>query len=189
MGEKSGYVKKDEKKKQQPTREPDHLRLHIAGFSKSTTEADVKKLFAGFTEFTMPIKRDSQLNMGFAFAIFANEADAKKALEKANGKELNGKKLAVDFAFKRVDKEALVKKKKEEANAAKKKAAEAVQPAAKKQKAENGQAAVAATPKKEVAKAAAPAAPKKEEKDKAAPAQSNKRKAEVFRNLNFYINK
>jgi RNA recognition motif-containing protein len=186
IGEKSGYVKKDEKKKlakEGMTREPDQLRLHVGGFDKSTTEADVKKLFGtGFADFTMPVKKDSKQNMGFAFVTYTSEAEAKKALEKTNGKEIGGKKLSVDYAFKRVDKEQLVKARKDAAAEAKKKAVEkqaAKEPAAKKQKAESGEAAKAVA-KKEVAKAVVPAAaaPKKEAAKAAAPAAQQKRKLE-----------
>lgn len=114
--------------KDNASKEPDHLRLHVGGLDKSAAEADVKKLFAGHTEFVMPLKKQTKQNMGFAFVTFANEADAKKALEKANGKEIKGKKLLVEYAFKRVEKTNLKNAKNEKQ----------VEPAAKKQKAENG---------------------------------------------------
>ena len=63
VGEKSSYIKKEEKQDQKP-KTKDMKRLHIGGFDKTATEADLKKLFTGFTEFNMPIKKDTKLNMG-----------------------------------------------------------------------------------------------------------------------------
>lgn len=103
VGEKSSYAKKEAKKTDQEVqkRQKDPKRLHVGGFDKSTSESDLKKLFPGQIEFAMPIKKDKGVNMGFAFVSYASEAEAKKALENLNGKEFNGRKLNVDFAFER----------------------------------------------------------------------------------------
>jgi len=63
VGEKSSYTKKEEKQEQKP-KVKDTKRLHIGGFDKTATEQDLKKLFTGFVEFNMPIKKDTKLNMG-----------------------------------------------------------------------------------------------------------------------------
>lgn len=115
VGEKSSHVKKsDEKKASAPDaqkRERDPKKLHLSGFDKPTKEAELKKLIAttgaALAEFTMPTKSDKKnpaqtVNMGFAFALFASEADAKKALDALNGKQLNGKSVKADYAFQRV---------------------------------------------------------------------------------------
>lgn len=114
VGEKSSYVKKAQDKKSQEgqKREPDLKRLHFGGIDKATKEADIKKLLTSavdagsLLEFVMPVKSDKKnpevkVNMGFAFAAFSSEADAKKALEAVNGKQLNGKAIKVDYAFQR----------------------------------------------------------------------------------------
>ncbi|CAF0723383.1 unnamed protein product [Brachionus calyciflorus] len=117
VGEKSSYVKKEKKEK---AKEQDLLKLHIGGFDKNATEQDLKKLFKNFTEFALPTKRDTKLNHGFAFVAFANEEDAKKALEATNGKNFNGKALNVEYAFKRPEpkkkQEKAVEKTQEPAN-------------------------------------------------------------------------
>jgi len=136
----SAYTKKEEKKVAEKIK--DVKRVHIGGFDKTATEAELKKLFNGSTEFTLPIKKDTKLNMGFAFATYATEEKANKAIAAINGKDFNGKKLSVVNAFVRPEK---VEKK----VAAKK--AEAVEPAAKKQKGENGVAKVADAKKAAVA--------------------------------------
>ena len=77
----------------------------------------------------------------FAFVAFTSEEDAKKALEATSGKDFNGKKLNVDYAFVRSENQKNADKKKKE-------------PEAKKQKTENGEAK-AVVAKKEVTKAEA----------------------------------
>jgi len=106
--------------------------VHIGGFDKTATEADLKKLFVGSAEFTLPIKKDTKLNMGFAFASYASEDAATKAINSLNGKDFNGKKLSVVHAF--------VRSEKVEKKVAEKKAATSVEPATKKVKADNGKA-------------------------------------------------
>jgi RNA recognition motif-containing protein len=130
-GTKSEYEKKLKEKDEK--REKDMKRLHIGGFDKKTKEDELKKHVSNFTEFTMPIKKATNESFGFAFVQFKSEEDAKRQFEALNGKDLNGKKLKVEYAFVRVE----TKK---------------PEPPAKKQKAENG-AAVAAQPAKKEAKA------------------------------------
>ena len=71
----------------------------------------------------------------FAFATYTAEADAKKDFEAINGKDLNGKKLVVDYAFQRLKQEPKKEKK--------------LEPAAKKAK---GEAGAVVEKKTEVAK-------------------------------------
>jgi RNA recognition motif-containing protein len=136
VGAKSTYVKKSEKKL-------DLKRLHVSGFEKATVKEDeLKKLFPNNTQFILPFKKSSSVSMGlvffvikyklnelkffivnsFAFAVYKTEVDAKRALENANGKIFNGKKLSVDYAFERKENE-------DKKNP--------IEPPAKKQKAEN----------------------------------------------------
>jgi len=94
--------------------------------------------------------------MGFAFATYNNEADAKKDFEAVNGKDLNGKKLVVDYAFQRQKQEPKKDK--------------SVEPAAKKAKGEQ----CVVEKKNEVAK-------KEEKKNGSAvkEANNNKRKIDI----------
>lgn len=113
VGEKSSYIQKKQEKKQEERqkRERDPKRIHIGGFDKSTKEADLKKLLAAggvLLDFAMPLKKDKAspdklVNMGFAFAAFASETDAKKALDAVNGKQINGRTIKADYAFVRPD--------------------------------------------------------------------------------------
>merc|ERR1719223_738937 len=146
VDDRSAYTKKEEKKTAEKVK--DMKRLHVGGFDKTASEADLKKLFSGCAEFTLPIKKDTKLNMGFAFVTYANEEAATKSLKAIDGKDFNGKKLSVANAFVRPEK---VEKK----IAAKKEAA--AEPAAKKQKGENGAVAKADAKKAAVAAVATPA--------------------------------
>lgn len=119
-GAKSTYTKKEQPAKEQAPKVKDLKRLHVNGFSKTTKEDEIKKLFSNYVEFNF-IKRKDGESLGFAFVSFSSEADAKKALEATNGKDVAGKKINVDYAFE--------KPKSNE---------KAVQPAAKKQKDANG---------------------------------------------------
>lgn len=125
VGDKSTYVKKAVEKKAQEAakREPDLKRLHLGGFDRATKEEQLKKLLTSaggsLLEFVMPMKKDKHnpeksINMGFAFATFATEADAKKALEASNGKKINDRALKVDYAFQRTEATAPASKKSDE---------------------------------------------------------------------------
>lgn len=61
VDERSAYAKKEEKKVAEKVK--DVKRIHIGGFDKTASEAELKKLFSGSTEFTLPIKKDTKLNM------------------------------------------------------------------------------------------------------------------------------
>ncbi len=53
----------------------------------------------------MPVKKATSESFGYAFISFKTEDDAKRALTATNGKDFNGKKLSVDYAFVRVEKQ------------------------------------------------------------------------------------
>lgn len=62
VDDRSAYAKKENKKVAEKVK--DLKRLHVGGFDKTANEADLKKLFKGASEFTLPIKKDTKLNMG-----------------------------------------------------------------------------------------------------------------------------
>ncbi len=122
--EKKENGEKNEKKVAEEVK--DTNRVYIKGFDKNATEADLKELLAGSSEFTLPIKKDTKLNMGFAFATYASEEAATKAIKTLNGTMFGGKKLSAVNA--NVRSETVETKASEE-------------PAVKKVKTENGKAA------------------------------------------------
>ena len=171
IGDKSSYTKQEVK--QEKAKVKDLKRLHIGGFDKTASEQDLKKLFSGFTEFVMPVKKETKLNMGFAFVAFSSEAEAKKALDATNGKDFSGRKLNVDHAFER--REQKPKEDKKQQAVAKK----VEEPANKKAKNEKGQAVVAKKEEPKKVDVAAKAANGKKAEVKVVAEQKNgKRKME-----------
>jgi RNA recognition motif-containing protein len=77
----------------------DLKRLNVKGFSKTTKEENLRKLFPNNKDFFMPMKRNQDVNLGFAFVQFETEKETKKIKDELNGKEFEGKKLIVDFAL------------------------------------------------------------------------------------------
>ncbi len=45
------------------------------------------------------MKRNQDVNLGFAFVQFETEKETKKIKDELNGKEFEGKKLIIDFAL------------------------------------------------------------------------------------------
>ena len=76
-------------------------KLYIGGLAYSVTEAELEAFFAevGKVVSSAVIKdRDSGQSKGFGFIEMENDADAKKAIEDLNGKELNGRSIMVSEA-------------------------------------------------------------------------------------------
>lgn len=67
----------------------------------SVTSDGLKDLFSQYGEITearVIIFKDSGRSRGFGFVEFVNEADATKAVEEMNQKEVEGRKLVVNIA-------------------------------------------------------------------------------------------
>lgn len=76
-------------------------KLYVGGLPYSTSEVALKELFsqAGAVESAVIIMdKMSGRSKGFGFVEMATEEDAKKAIETFNGKEFEGRTLAVDEA-------------------------------------------------------------------------------------------
>ncbi|KAK3604292.1 hypothetical protein CHS0354_011364, partial [Potamilus streckersoni] len=70
----------------------DRTRLYVSGLKPSTSELDVRKIFPTSSTISLPRHKITQQHYGFGFVQFANEALAKAAMEKVQGK------LPVQFA-------------------------------------------------------------------------------------------
>lgn len=82
------------------------IRIYVGNLAKSTTDAEIKTLFAQAGEVTMVdlVKdRDSGLSKGFAFVNMTNQADADKAISMFNAYSLAGNALKVNIAKPRVE--------------------------------------------------------------------------------------
>ncbi len=76
-------------------------KLYIGGLNYATTEQTLKDAFAqaGAVESANIIMdKMSGRSRGFGFVEMTNDADAEKAIEMFNGKELEGRKLSVNEA-------------------------------------------------------------------------------------------
>ncbi len=79
-------------------------RLYVGNLSYSTTEADLRDAFAAageVAEVKVVLDRDTGRPRGFAFVEMATDAAAQSAMEALNGKDLQGRTIAVSEARER----------------------------------------------------------------------------------------
>jgi RNA recognition motif-containing protein len=82
------------------------IRIYVGNLSKSTTQEEIKALFAQEGEVTsvdLVKDRDSGLSKGFAFVTMTSQESADKAIKKYNAYSLAGNELKVNIAKPRVD--------------------------------------------------------------------------------------
>ncbi len=82
------------------------IRIYVGNLSKSTTEEEIKALFAQAGEVTtveVVKDRDSGLSKGFAFVTMTAQADADKAISMFNAYSLANNELKVNIAKPRVE--------------------------------------------------------------------------------------
>lgn len=76
-------------------------KLFVGNLSFNTTEDGLKEMFAqaGTVESAIIIyHKDSQRSKGFGFVEMSSEDEAKAAVEKLNGQELDGRAVTVNLA-------------------------------------------------------------------------------------------
>jgi cold-inducible RNA-binding protein len=76
-------------------------KLYIANLSFNTTEAQLRSAFEPFgtiSDVYLATDRDTGRPRGFAFVTFGTPEEAKAAIEKMNGTELDGRALTVNEA-------------------------------------------------------------------------------------------
>lgn len=76
-------------------------KLYVGNLSFDTTDSELEEAFSEFGEIasaTIIKDRDTNRSKGFGFVEFAQEADAQKAKEAMDGKEIGGRALKVDEA-------------------------------------------------------------------------------------------
>jgi len=80
-------------------------RLYVGNLSYSTTETDLKDAFVAtgheVAEVKLVLDRDTGRPRGFAFVEMATDAGAQNAIETLNGKDLQGRSIAVSEARER----------------------------------------------------------------------------------------
>ncbi|XP_026880626.2 transformer-2 protein homolog beta-like [Electrophorus electricus] len=76
--------------------------LGVFGLSLYTTERDLREVFSKYgplASVTIVYDQQSRRSRGFAFVYFENKEDSKEAKERANGMELDGRRIRVDFSI------------------------------------------------------------------------------------------
>jgi len=76
-------------------------KLFVGGLSWGTTDEGLREAFAQFgyvEEARVVLDRDTGRSRGFGFVKFAEEDQAKNALDSMNGADLDGRTLRVDYA-------------------------------------------------------------------------------------------
>jgi RNA recognition motif-containing protein len=77
------------------------MRLYVGNLSYSTKDADLREVFGEYGELAsvaVITDRDTGRSKGFGFVEFANDDDAKAAMEDLNGKEVGGRVLKINEA-------------------------------------------------------------------------------------------
>jgi RNA recognition motif-containing protein len=78
-------------------------RIYVGNLSWNTSEDELRDFFAPFgsvTSVSIITDRDTGRSRGFAF-VEMDDADAVRAIQEANGKELGGRSLRIDEAQER----------------------------------------------------------------------------------------
>jgi cold-inducible RNA-binding protein len=79
-------------------------RIYVGNLSFNTNADDVRSLFAelgAVTDVHLVMDRDTGRPRGFAFVTMGSEAEARKAIEETNGRNVDGRPLRVNEAEER----------------------------------------------------------------------------------------
>jgi len=82
------------------------MKLLIRNLDRSTTENELKSLFAAFGDVQscdLVLDKESGQSKGFGFVEMPKQGDAKAAMKSLNGKEIAGSKLRVKKAEEKSD--------------------------------------------------------------------------------------
>ncbi|MFO8235220.1 MAG: RNA-binding protein [Bacteroidales bacterium] len=77
------------------------MNLYVGNISDMVNESELKKIFEKFGDVKsvkLITDKETGSSKGYGFIEMENKEDGKKALEKANGMEINGKRLKVNIA-------------------------------------------------------------------------------------------
>jgi RNA recognition motif-containing protein len=76
-------------------------KLFVGNLSFKTTQEHLQELFAEFGEVVsvaIPTDRDTGRQRGFAFVEMSNQADAEAAIKGLNGRDVDGRQIAVNVS-------------------------------------------------------------------------------------------
>jgi RNA recognition motif-containing protein len=77
------------------------MNIYISGLSYGVNDANLQDLFAAYGEVSSAkviMDKDSGRSRGFGFVEMPNVSDARKAIDELNGKQYDGKEIAVNVA-------------------------------------------------------------------------------------------
>ncbi len=77
------------------------MNLYVGNLDYNLNDDDLKKLFEEFGDVKSAkiiIDKETNTSKGFGFVEMENKEDAKKALERLNSREINGKRIKVNIA-------------------------------------------------------------------------------------------
>ena len=77
------------------------MKLYVGNLSFSTSEAELRQLFEAHGQVTsasLVMDRETGRPRGFGFVEFANDEEARAAIEAVNGKNIGGRNLTVNEA-------------------------------------------------------------------------------------------
>ncbi|KPK76338.1 MAG: RNA-binding protein [Phycisphaerae bacterium SM23_30] len=82
------------------------MNIYVGNLSYDTTEEKIREIFEPFGQVeSVSIITDRQTgrSRGFAFVIMPDDAEGQRAIDEANGKDLEGRALKVNQARKRTE--------------------------------------------------------------------------------------
>jgi RNA recognition motif-containing protein len=77
------------------------MNLYVGNIPFGSTEDDIREIFAPMGEVVrchLVLDRETNRSKGFAFIEMASDDEARKAMEKLNGFEIDGRRLVVNEA-------------------------------------------------------------------------------------------
>ncbi len=80
------------------------MNIYVGSLLFKMTEADLKELFEEYGEVSSAkiiMDKYSGRSKGFGFVEMPNDAEAKKAIDELNGKEIQGRKIIVNESIER----------------------------------------------------------------------------------------
>jgi len=77
------------------------MNMYVSNLGFHTTDDDLRKLFESYGQVSSAkviMDRDTGRSRGFGFVEMTSEAEAGQAMEKLNGKEMEGRRISISAA-------------------------------------------------------------------------------------------
>jgi RNA recognition motif-containing protein len=83
------------------------MNMYVSNLGFHTTDDDLRKLFESFGNVSSAkviMDRTTGKNRGFGFVEMASDEEANQAMDKLNGKEMEGRRISISVAKERTNK-------------------------------------------------------------------------------------